>query len=280
MPHKIIDLSVPLEPNAGEPQAVTIKWTRHRKGADQFGRHLIFSPRLSYVQNLRRLLAYLSGKRRLDHTSFPDEEFLSNETVTASVHSGTHMDAPYHYGTRCEGKPASTIDQAPLELFYGDGVVLDFKHLKKGHEIGVQDIENSLDRISCRLKPRDIVLFNTGTSARWGTPAYFTDAPGLGREGLFWLLDQGIRVIGTDCYGLDRPFFIMVEEYFKTRDKRVLWPVHCAGREREYYHMERIGNLDALPAPCGFKVACFPIKITGTGAAWSRCVAIFENGCQ
>ncbi|MBW2252617.1 MAG: cyclase family protein, partial [Deltaproteobacteria bacterium] len=51
------------------------------------------------------------------------KEFISEETVTASVHTGTHLDAPYHFGTRCEGKEAKKIEDVPLEWCYGDGVV-------------------------------------------------------------------------------------------------------------------------------------------------------------
>ena len=40
--------------------------------------------------------------------------------------------------------------------------------------------------------------------------------------------------------------------------------------------MEKLHNLTALP-PFGFKVACFPVKIEGASAGWTRAVAIFED---
>jgi len=43
------------------------------------------------------------------------------------THSGTHIDAPWHYNPVSEGKRAKTINEVPLEYFYGDGVVLDFR---------------------------------------------------------------------------------------------------------------------------------------------------------
>ena len=51
---------------------------------------------------------------------------------------------------------------------------------------------------------------------------------------------------------------------------------HKAGREREYYQMEKLTNLDKLP-PYGFTVSCFPIKILHASAAWVRPVAIVEE---
>jgi len=58
------------------------------------------------------------------------------EKVTLTTHSGTHLDAPYHYGARSGGKPAKTIDEVPLRWCYGDGVVLDdvmVEEAKAGH---------------------------------------------------------------------------------------------------------------------------------------------------
>ena len=41
--------------------------------------------------------------------------------------------------------------------------------------------------------------------------------------------------------------------------------------------MEKLANLEALPRPHGFKVACFPVKIKDASAGWVRPVAIFEE---
>ena len=53
----------------------------------------------------------------------------------------------------------------------------------------------------------------------------------------------------------------MIGDYFKTKDNSHLWPSHLFGRKKEYCHIERLANLDKIPKPYGFKVACFPIKI-------------------
>lgn len=47
--------------------------------------------------------------------------------------------------------------------------------------------------------------------------------------------------------------------------------------QKEYCHIEKLANLDQLPKPFGFKVACFPIKITGASAGWCRVVAMVEE---
>jgi kynurenine formamidase len=46
--------------------------------------------------------------------------------------------------------------------------------------------------------------------------------------------------------------------------------------EREYYHLENLANLEALP-PRGFKLSLFPIKWVNTTAAPVRAVAILDE---
>jgi kynurenine formamidase len=66
----------------------------------------------------------------------------------------------------------------------------------------------------------------------------------------------------------------MIGDYFRTKDNSYLWPSHLFGRKKEYCHIERLANLDKLPKPYGFKIACFPVKIKKVGASWARVVAI------
>jgi kynurenine formamidase len=266
---RIIDLSVCLEPNVSEPDPPSIEFIGHKDGAETFSRR--------FNENKQRLLRGEFPDDHLHPSDFPEGEFLSNEIVTAGVHSGTHMDAPRHYGSQCEGRDARTIDQVPLEWCYGDAVVLDFTWKEGQTTISVAEVKQALQSIDYRLKGGDIVLIRTGADRLWGSRRYFTDFPGMGREAVRFLLRCGIKVMGIDSYGFDRPFPAMVRDYFKSRDPRVLWEAHFYGREQEYVHMERLANLDLLPRPFGFKVACFPIKIKAAGAAWVRAVAIIEN---
>ncbi|MEK3795648.1 cyclase family protein [Paenibacillus sp. FSL R7-0204] len=250
---QLIDLSVPMEQNPGELAPYGFEQTGHQEGADRFARQF-------------------DGSRK----DFPGEEFLNMEMITASTHTGTHFDAPLHFGSRSEGEPAASIDEVPLEWCFGDGVVLDFTHIQAGGAIEKQDIVQELERIGYTLKPLDIVLIRTGADRYWGTPRYLTDYPGMSREATAFLTGQGIRLMGIDSYGFDRPFKHMISDYKRTGDNAYLFPAHFWGREQTYCHMERLANLEKIPVPFGFKVACFPIKIRAAGAAWVRAVAIIE----
>ncbi len=248
---RIIDLSVPIiQTPPGSMLKVEIEYLSHEDGT--------------------RLHGAFFG---LTADDLPDGRFAAVENITLTTHSGTHLDAPYHYGPLSEGKPAKTIDEIPLDWCYGDGVVLDFTHKKAGEEIGISDVEKALEKIRYTLKPFDIVLFKTGASRHYGQPDYTKVHPGATRESTLWLIDHGIKVMGIDAWGWDKPFDVMVDEV-KRGIKGKVWAAHYAGKEKEYCHIENLANLDKIPRAYGFKVAVFPIKVHRAGGAWVRAVAI------
>jgi len=251
---QIIDLSVPLEHQAvSEPMPARIHYVRH----DAEG--------LAQMQQFFGVSA--------DDLAYSNGQGWAVEEIQAITHTGTHVDAPYHYGATSEGKPARTIDEVPLSWCFAPGVVLDVRHKGAGEFITVDDLRACLDRIEHALRPFDIVLLQTGADKRLGSPEYYRQ-PGLGREGTLWLVEQGVRVIGIDAYTIDRPFADMVADFRRTGDGRYIWPAHFAGITREYCQIEKLANLDKLPAPHGFYVSCLPVKIKGASAGWCRAVAL------
>lgn len=249
----IIDLSVPLQHKAiSEPLKAKIKYIDHRKG----------------YWHLRFLFGV--AKRELKRSGGLG---WALEKITAITHTGTHVDAPYHYGPESEGKPARRIDEVPLEWCFSPGVRLDFRHLGDGDEITAAELEAALDKIDYSLQGGEIVLLQTGADARIDSKTYF-EQPGLGREGLLWLTERGIKMIGIDAYTIDRPFHSMKQDYKENRDAEVLWPAHFAGIESEYCQIEKLARLDKIPVDHGFVVSCLPVKIEGASAGWCRAVAL------
>ncbi len=266
---RFIDLSLPIDDKNPEAHPIRIERLAHKKGIE----HLNW---VMMRKSLKGIISYILGKRLIRPTDLADEEFLSLEMVYCSVHTGTHVDAPFHFGTRCEGEESRKIDDLPLDWFYGDGVVLNLTQKKPAEVITRQDMQDALDRIGYRLKPGDIVLLHTGADRYFGSRDYMIKFPGVGAEAIEWLLGQGIKVIGIDALGFDRPYPAMLKDFLSKRDKTVLWPAHFCGRKREYAHIERLANLDKLPKPFGFKIICFPVKIKDAGASFARVVAMVE----
>ena len=211
-----------------------------------------------------------------DPSVLPNGELLSLDTLTLTTHTGTHVDAPSHYGSITSYGPPKHIDQMPLDWFVQPGVVLDLTDEPVG-QVDAARLRVAFDHAGHTPEAGEIVLLNTGADRYVGTPQYFTDFVGLDGSATNLLLDLGVRVIGTDAFSLDAPFGYMIKEYQRTGDRSVLWPAHFAGRDREYCQIERLANLDALPASTGFTVSCLPVKIAGAGAGWARAVALVED---
>lgn len=249
------DLNVPLEDSPSEPLGLTITYVDHQQSAPVMAQYL-----------------------QVDVSDLTEGQGWAVESVQANTHNGTHVDAPWHYFPTSMGQRARTIDELPLDWFFRDGVRLDFRHKPKGGIITVHDLKEALDKIDYQLKPYDIVMIWTGTDQYWGEQEYFVQGAGLTMESTLWLTQEnGIRVIGTDCWGLDRPFWAVTEQFKQDGDPQKIWEAHRAGIEQEYAQIEKLANLDQLPVPTGFKVACFPVKVAQASAGWTRVVAIFED---
>lgn len=266
---KIIDLSLPIDDTLVETHAATIDRISHAQGVEHF--NWVVMQKQPGGQEL-----FDKGERVAAKEEIPDGEMLSLETVHSSVHMGSHVDAPFHYGSTCEGKPAKQIMDIPLEWCYGPGVVLDFTSFKFPDFIDKDKVVAALKKINYKLKPMDIVLFYTGGDKLLGSDDYVNKYVGLVPSAVEYLLDQGIKMMGIDTIGLDRPCFVMFKEFLTAKDKSKIWPCHFLGRRREYCHMERLGNLDAIPKSYGFTVSCLPVKVRNAGAGWARVVAIID----
>ena len=73
------------------------------------------------------------------------------------------------------------------------------------------------------------MLLRTDASKHFDNPQFANLQPGLHPDATHWLLDQGIRLIGIDAWGLDRPPRAMAADH-KNGIPNSLWPSHLVGR--------------------------------------------------
>ncbi|MFC7228600.1 cyclase family protein [Salinirubellus salinus] len=258
---ELVDLSIGIEPDApSEPFPGSVEYHSHEDGAELL------------AENLHGL-----GIEDVDAADFPDGIGLAWEEVHAITHTGTHLDAPWHYGPESGGEPAKTIDEVPLEWCRGNAVVLDFTWKEPGSEITPDELDAQLEALDHELAPGEIVLLETGADDLWGTPEYLTEFPGMSGAATKHLVEQGVKVIGTDAYGFDKPFGEMGRRYVETGDEGELWPAHFAGRDVEYCQIEKLANLDALPRRTDVPLVTFPVVVEGASAGWVRPVAMFDE---
>ena len=262
MPMQFIDLSIPItndvisDPPMMRPQ---ITYMTHENTWEQIA---MFFPGLT-------------------KDDLPDGEGWAVERVQLSTHNGTHLDAPYHFHSTMDKalggkKPAWTIDEVPLEWCFQPGVKLDFRHFADGYVVTAADVEAELARIGHTLKPLEIVVVNTRAGSRYGNDDFVSAGCGMGYEATMYLLERGVRLTGTDAWSWDAPFSYTAQRVAETGNKALIWEGHKAGRDIGYCHLEKLHNLEALPAT-GFTISCFPHKIRGASAGWTRAVAIFED---
>lgn len=220
------------------------------------------------------LMAMFPGLRRED---LSHGEGIGSERLSVTAHNGTHMDAPWHYGaTMRDGSRAMTIDELPLEWCFQPGVRLDFRDRADGHVVTAAEVEAELARIGHVLQPLEIVVMNTSAGARYGQQGYLDSGCGFGREATLYLLERGVRVVGTDAWSWDAPFSFTRERFERDGDPSIIWEGHIAGRDIGYGQMEKLANLDRLP-PNGFWISCFPYKIAGGSAGFTRAVALLPD---
>ena len=255
---KLIDLSVTLENSLHtDPPSLLpkIDYMDHQQGWPEMG-------------------SMFPGLKKED---LPGDEAWAAETLHITTHSGTHMDAPWHYASTTDGgSPAYGIDELPLEWCLQPGVKLDFRNLPDGHVVTAAEIEAELKRIDHELQPLDIVLVNTRAGAIFGEPGYLDAGVGIGREATLYMLERGVRVVGTDAWSWDAPFSYTRKRFEESGDPAIIWEGHKAGRDIGYGQMEKLSNLESLPAN-GFLVSCFPYKIKRASAGFVRAVAILDE---
>ncbi|GIO06461.1 cyclase [Brevibacillus reuszeri] len=170
--------------------------------------------------------------------------YVTESRIELDVHTGTHVDAPLHMVTNGE-----TMESIPLDKLVGMCKVLDLTHLEE--RITRTDLEK------LELQKNDFILFKTKNSFEERFSFTFVY---LAEDGADYLVQLGVRGIGTDALGIERS-----QEDHPTHKKLFAGNVIV---------MEGL-RLQEVPQGEYFMVAA-PLKLIGTDAAPAR-VLLFEG---
>ncbi|KZT22526.1 putative cyclase [Neolentinus lepideus HHB14362 ss-1] len=126
-----------------------------------------------------------------------EKDGINVSTLTLGSHTGTHIDAPYHFlpdGLR--------VDQVDLSLLVGPAVLVDVLGKQPRSKITWDDLKPYVTRFEKGV----VVILHTGWSKYWGQPQY-RHHPSLDRDAARKIMATGVRVIGVDALSPDEmPF--------------------------------------------------------------------------
>lgn len=122
----------------------------------------------------------------------------TTHSIEASLHAGTHVDAPCMYFPEKE-----SVDQIPLERLYGPGVVLDVRREEWGI-ITSEDLENATPEV----REGDIVVLYIGWGKYFGVDeqTYMLKQPGLDKSAVDWLVSKKVNFVCADVPSCEHIF--------------------------------------------------------------------------
>jgi len=176
----------------------------------------------------------------------PDDAGYVTHRLESNMHTGTHIDAPFH-----SKSDTLTIDKYRAELFAGEAVLIDVKGLSK------VVMQPEWIHIFNKYK---IVLFYTGYSKQWGTERYYFDYPEFDTEIAEALVTARVRIAGFDSPSPDKSPFNF----------------HAVFLNNERFLIENLTNLDQLKGKENYTFMAFPLKIEAE-ASLIRAVAMIAE---
>jgi len=190
-----------------------------------------------------------------------EKNFVSSSLLQISTHTGTHVDAPYHFI-----KNGLTIDELPLEKIVGRAVLLDLTKVSAPMRgISVAEIKQSAAKKDIRGK---IVVLHSGwLKKKWGTREMYSENPFLLQETADWLVSQKIKSIGLD-FVLDQP-----DQSHLSNENR--FPVHRTFLREGIPHIENLCNLERIERD-EFLFVALPLKLYKSNGAPAGAIAIID----
>jgi kynurenine formamidase len=165
-------------------------------------------------------------------------------SLSCSMHSGTHIDAPSHLSS-----DKTTVSEISLDLCIGKGVLADVRNKVRIDAVDIEDLP---------ISPGDIVVFLTGWSKYYGQSVY-DDHPVLTESCAQVLVDRNVKMIALDMPSCDHDPY----------------PVHRTLFEHGVLIAENLCNCEDLIGR-KFQLFAIPIKIDAEGAL-SRVFALYED---
>ncbi len=121
--------------------------------------------------------------------------------IAMGEHTGTHVDAPFHFDP--DGR---TIDEiAPDALLLRPYKKFDLTESAPapGEEVGAAALIAAAAGASFELEPGDVAIVEMGWDRHFGDPFWGRNQPGLSEDACRWLVEAGVAAVASDTPGCD-----------------------------------------------------------------------------
>ena len=176
-------------------------------------------------------------------------------TLTLYSHSGTHMDAPWHFEVSDQ-----TIDLFDVNRFLVDAWVADFTHIKSKELLTIAHLGAIADSISIG----EGLLLRTDWSKKVGTDDYRNGLPRIAEELATWMVQKSIGILGVEPPS--------VADVNNLEEVTKIHQILLGG---DVIIVEGLCNLDLIEKP-KVKLIALPLKVTNGDGAPARVIAIQE----
>ena len=183
------------------------------------------------------------------------EDGYNLELLFLSTHTGTHMDAPYHFLEK-----GAKIHEISLKKLVSEAVLIKSKK-KGGESITKIDIQK-FEKKHGKIDGFSSVIFYTGWQRNLQKKYYFTKNPGLSVSAAKYLASKKINLVGIDSPSIDL-------------GKDSKFSVHQIFAKKGILIVENLANLEKIKSP-KFHLVVLPLKLKNATGSPVRAIAFVE----
>jgi len=183
------------------------------------------------------------------------EDGYNLELLFLSTHTGTHMDAPYHFLEK-----GAKIHEISLKKLVSEAVLIKSKK-KGGESITKTDIQK-FEKKHGKIVGFSSVIFLTGWQRNLQKKYYFTKNPGLSVSAAKYLASKKINLVGIDSPSID----------LGTDSK---FSVHQIFAKKGILVVENLANLEKIKSS-KFHLVVLPLKLKNATGSPVRAIAFVE----
>ena len=174
------------------------------------------------------------------------------ELLFLSTHTGTHLDAPFHFA-----KKGEKIHQIPITRLTGEALLIKIKKLRD-QAITKNDLLE-FEQKHGEIKTFSSIIFFTDWQKNLNKNFYFTNNPGLSKSATDYLISKKINLVGIDSPSID----LGTDTNFTA---------HKILAKNNILIVENLSNLEKIPT-LKFDFIILPLKLKDATGSPVRAIA-------